>query len=130
MENPSWSRAEWGDDKKQYLTPEEVTQKKQRKQAYVYNDIENFKIFLQKKKNKSLQNTRKTEIEAFNKKVTIFQEETEYLWTPEMKTYIQDHTSYGHRTPQTKQVDPGADQVQAYRRDAMGRIITQDGAGR
>lgn len=107
MENPSWSRAEWGDDKKQYLTPEEVTQKKQRKQAYVYNDIENFKIFLQKKKNKSLQNTRKTEIEEFKKKVKIFQEETEYLWTPEMKTYIQDHTSYGHRTPQTTQLGPG-----------------------
>ena len=87
-QNRSWSAANFppGSDKPA-LTEEQRQEKGIKKRAYIYDDIDRFKVFLEKHKNESLKLIMPQE-DDFIKAMDDFQAENKKIMTPDMQAHV------------------------------------------
>ena len=132
--NPSWEEMESG----------RRNVKAKRKLAYAYVDVENFKTFIEKNASLTQEDPQSvtaasTMIDDFltkNRK-NVTQGLLNYVHRVKYDKYMKELEERGEYKPghKSKQAQSAKDTqrsnaVEEYRRDAMGPIITQDGAGR
>lgn len=117
------------------LSEADIVTKRLRKIAYTYDDIKKFQIFIQKHP-KELKNII-TKEHSFINEMNLFvnAQENKDIMTPEMQAYIDKKQTF-HRhfrrdgINETRKPGETGGGLKSYKRDAMGRIIVEDGVGR
>ena len=141
----SWNRPEWHSDGKyggnQTLTKAQKDIKRERKEAFIIVGMENFqKTFMKNKKSTLEKEVSRDDLVDFQKFCDDLKEK--HPITTEMRQYVIKHPYYHRRGRLSQDSEkPVVNQnhgstnddkrdatINAYTRDAMGRIIVQDGS--